>query len=221
MQAIAGIALAALVFLSALFARQRLQGKAETPRWSWLGVAARAAVAGSTLGLTLEKIPLESLGAGGWLRSIALGTIAVGAPPLAAAALAGSVPTPSLARLLGGSGESPPGRLAAALGAALILVCALAIFSALGLVFDPRYKDFPYAPLTAPVIGFVILAIVAHADGQSARLAERVAAVVLAFGAIYISANEGFANWQAQWTAALMLALALTLLRLAGVRRRG
>ena len=32
----------------------------------------------------------------------------------------------------------------------------LAILTALGLVFDPRYRDFPFAPLTAAGVPFLV-----------------------------------------------------------------
>ena len=41
-----------------------------------------------------------------------------------------------------------------------------AIHVALGLVFDPRYKDFPFAALLGPVVALAILAL---ADKHGAR----------------------------------------------------
>jgi len=43
--------------------------------------------------------------------------------------------------------------------------------------------------------------------------AERVAAAVLALSAVYIAINETFANWQAIWLCAALLALAFILLQ--------
>jgi glucan 1,3-beta-glucosidase len=86
-----------------------------------------------------------------------------------------------------------------------------AMHVALGLVFDPRYKDFPLASLTGPIAAFAILAF-----SSASRLpgrAERVGALVLAGAAVYIIANEGIANWQAVLFACLLVVLALTLLQ--------
>ena len=45
-------------------------------------------------------------------------------------------------------GARPRRSLALLLGAALIVLAVLSVQAALGLVFDPRYRDFPFAPLT-------------------------------------------------------------------------
>ena len=47
-----------------------------------------AAVAGVLIGWTIENVPIESLGVGGWLRSLALAALAIAAPLACAAALA-------------------------------------------------------------------------------------------------------------------------------------
>ena len=84
--------------------------------------------------------------------------------------------------------------------------------AALGLVFDPRYRDFPFAPLTGATFPFLLL--VRHWPGRKdlCPTAETVAAAVLALSAIYIVGNETLANWQAVWFCGTAMVLAFTLL---------
>src|SRR5262249_60909812 len=49
--------------------------------------------------------------------------------------------------------------------------------------------------------------------------AESLAAAALALSAVFIALNEGFANWQAVWTALALIALAVTLWRAPGARK--
>ncbi len=79
-------------------------------------------------------------------------------------------------------------------GLLIVAVTVLAIQVALGLVFDPRYRDFTYAPLTAAIVPVAVLALFSR--WSKAGLAETIAACVLLLSAIYIVFNEGFANWQ-------------------------
>jgi glucan 1,3-beta-glucosidase len=88
----------------------------------------------------------------------------------------------------------------------------MAVQVALGLVFDPRYRDFPYAPLTAAIVPLVLVALVCPKPGGERR-AERLAGVTLASSSIYIAFNESFANWQSLWLCGLLLVLAAILLR--------
>jgi glucan 1,3-beta-glucosidase len=92
----------------------------------------------------------------------------------------------------------------------------LAVQTALGLVFDPRYRDFTDAQLSAAVTPFAIT-IMLGSELSAARnavqrgRAESIAAATLAGCAIYIVFNEGFANWQALWFGAVLAVLAFTL----------
>jgi hypothetical protein len=90
-------------------------------------------------------------------------------------------------------------------------------------VFDARYRDFPFAPLsgaTAPLL-LVIKSKPAIKGALLARwkrhlqapAAESAVAATLAASAVYIACNESFANWQAVWLSAALLALAFTLLQ--------
>ena len=99
-----------------------------------------------------------------------------------------------------------------ALGGVLIALMLVAVESALWLVFDPRYRDIPFAPLTAAAVPFLILlAATRRLDGTRAA-AESVAGAVLALSAGYIVFNETFANWQSVWFCAGLLGLAAILL---------
>ena len=90
----------------------------------------------------------------------------------------------------------------------------LAVQSALALSFDPRYRDFPFAPLTAAALPFLLLSFVAGRSAAGARAtAETVAAAVLALCAVFIVWNETLANWQALWFAAALALVAFSLLR--------
>ena len=98
------------------------------------------------------------------------------------------------------------------LTALLAATMVAALHVALGLVFDPRYKDFPLASLTVPVIALAILAFADRAPLR-AGMAEIVGALVLGASALFIIVNEGIANWQALLFAGLLGLLAATLLR--------
>jgi uncharacterized membrane protein YcaP (DUF421 family) len=81
------------------------------------------------------------------------------------------------------------------------------------MVFDPRYRDFPFAPLTAAAVPFLVLTLMGR-RGQGPRgVAETVAAAALALSAVYIVLDETFANWQAIWLAAILAACAFILAR--------
>jgi glucan 1,3-beta-glucosidase len=92
-----------------------------------------------------------------------------------------------------------------------VVLCAIATEVALGLAFDPRYRDFPFAALGAATAPFVILALLG-ARGRR-ELAETVMAAVLALATLFIAWNEGRANWQSLCLCAVFAAVILTLLR--------
>jgi glucan 1,3-beta-glucosidase len=214
--AAAGVLLAAVVFLCArlVSAGRPLQST------TWVRVAVVAFTAGLLVGWCVEKVLIESLGWGGWLRSGILLAASVIVPPLCAAALARARTPATFAEVLRGSDRLQSGRLELCLGAALVVVTALALHTALGLVFDPRYKDFPFAGLGAALVPLALITARSSATG-SEMFAERVAAGVLAFSAVYVAFNEGFLNWQAQAVVLELALLAGVLIRFAGVRTRG
>jgi hypothetical protein len=120
---------------------------------------------------------------------------------------------PVFSRVIGPRAERLSDPLALVLGAVLLGVMLLSVQTALGFVFDPRYRDFPFAPLTAATVPFLVLTLVGR-RGEGARgTTEIVAAATLALSAVFIALNETFANWQAIWLAAIFLAGAFTLAR--------
>jgi glucan 1,3-beta-glucosidase len=148
------------------------------------------------------------------LRSAGMIVLSLLVPMLAAGAVARSAPLANLAVAL-----NPPLRrqvdvwslLLAILFAATLVA---AIHVALGLVFDPRYKDFQLALLTGPVLALATVTWV-KAPPFSPGMAERVAAGLLTGAGLFVMFNEGIANWQALWFGGLLFLLALTALRTA------
>jgi exo-beta-1,3-glucanase (GH17 family) len=210
-QAGAGVGLAALVFAAAIAARRRSAGTPEASRW--LRVAAIALLSGSVIGWAIANVPLESLTIGDWTRSLAWAAVALLAPIVAAAATVRGVAIPSFASVLARRAERPRDPLGLALGGVLILVVVLCVQAALGLVFDPRYRDFAFAPLTGAAAPFLLIAAWELRLKARRPAAETVAAATLALSAVYIVLNESLANWQAAWFCAGLIALALTLLQ--------
>jgi glucan 1,3-beta-glucosidase len=207
-QAGGGVALAVLVFSAAWIAGRRVAA----PAGRWFAVAANAFVGGTLIGWTIENLPLESLTAGDWVRSLAWAAVALLAPVVGAAATTAGVAIPSFAQVLGRRTERPRQPLARALGILLVLLTVLAVQAALGLVFDPRYRDFPFAPLSGAVAPFLALLTSRPRRRDLRPAAETVAAAVLALAAVYVVCNETLANWQAVWFCAGLMALALVLL---------
>jgi exo-beta-1,3-glucanase (GH17 family) len=211
-QAAEGMALAILVFAAALSARPRATPLDRHSLPVWLGVAAMALGAGLLVGWAIENVPLESLTAGDWLRSLTMVALAVAAPLTGAAALARGASVPSFARLLGPAPLRPKG-VDLVLGLALMVLTVVAVQVALGLVFDPRYKDFPFAPLTAATVPYLVLAVLQRQRTGTRGIVEAMFAALLGACAIYIALNETLANWQALWFAAVLLGLAVSLLQ--------
>jgi len=210
-QAAGGVGLAALVFAAALAAGARRPLELR-PLQTWLAIAASAAVSGTMIGWAIASIPLESLTVGDWMRSLAWGAVAIAAPVLCAMAVAAGVEVPSFARVLGRRADRVEDRLAVLLGLVLVALTLLAVQAALGLVFDPRYRDFPFAALMAAAVPFLVRRTSWTRLRSLQPCAETVAAATLALSALYIVLNETLANWQALWFAAGLLVLAVSLL---------
>ena len=220
-QAAGGVGLAAVVFATALGVRRRTALAAGSGWWS--RIAAMAIVSGFLIGWTLANVPVESLTVGDWLRSLAWAGAALASPVIGAAALASGTSAPTFAQILGRAAQRPRNPVALALGVLLIALAILAVQAALGLVFDPRYRDFPFASLsgaTAPLLlvikrkpaikGTLLARWKRHLQAPAA---ESAVAATLAASAVYIACNESFANWQAVWLSAALIALAFTLLQ--------
>jgi len=208
-QAGGGVVFAALAFGAALLARR----KASVPMAVWLAVSANAIAGGGLIGWTIANVPLESLDIGGWVRSLGLAVVATASPLALSAAMAGAVPIPRFYRILNRSVDKTREPLALAVGIILIATMLLSVHVALGLVFDPRYKDFPFAPLTGAVVPFLTHSLVMPRPFGAPGGAERAAAATLTLSVVYIVPNEGVANWQSLWLCAVLLALAFSLAR--------
>src|SRR5581483_11012326 len=169
-------------------------------------------------GLAAEKMPFESLGVGGWTRSAALVALAIVIPAAASAALVRGIPAPAFARVLARSDERARERLALILGLCVIALTLVAIQAALGLTFDPRYKDFPYPALTAAVVPVAVLMFGTPRGAGRRGAAEIASAGTLVLSAGYIVLNEGFSNWQSLWFCAAIVLLAFSLLRVRDAR---
>jgi glucan 1,3-beta-glucosidase len=182
----------------------------------WLAVTANALAGGLLIGWAVENVGLESLGVGLWVRSLTLVAAAILTPIVASAAVTTQKRMPPLSAVLSVATLRKSDRLTAALGLMLVVAIVLSLQVALGLVFDPRYKDFPFAPLTAAVVPLFVHGMSVARTPGSRGAAETAAAVLLALSVIYIVPNETFANWQSLWLCAIFAALALTLSRVRG-----
>jgi exo-beta-1,3-glucanase (GH17 family) len=209
-QAAAGIVLAAAVFFAAGLAGRR----AATPPvdTQWFGIAAIALVPGVLIGWALANTPLVSLGVGGWAHSLAMLAVALIAPIAGGVAFMRSIPVPAFSDVLSRASERAATSAALPLGACWVVLCAIAIEVALGLAFDPRYRDFSFALLGAGAAPFAVLALFGAGRGRR-ELAEIVMAAVLAAATLFIAWNEGPANWQSLCLCAVFAFLIVSLLR--------
>ncbi|WP_315742201.1 MULTISPECIES: beta-(1-6) glucans synthase [unclassified Bradyrhizobium] len=190
-----------------------VRGRPWAPHWSaWLGVAVSATSTGILFGIAADKMFYESLGVGGWVHWGALLAAGVLAPLFGANAAMAGRPLPTFLDLLGPADGRKHTLATYLLGLMLVVTVLIAAETALGFVFDPRYRDFPFASLTMAVVPFALL--LGNRPVQGPRpIAEATFAGLLAASAIYILFNEGRENWQALWTCAAYLVLAFTLWR--------
>jgi len=79
------------------------------------------------------------------------------------------------------------------------------------LVFDPRWRDFPFAGITMAAVPFWTVAVLNRPQQDARPVAEAVFACLFAVTAIYAACNEGFGNWQSLWTSAAYVVLGATL----------
>jgi exo-beta-1,3-glucanase (GH17 family) len=211
-----GMALSVFVFGAAWLTLRR---RPWTPRAaSWIAVALSATTAGILLGVAADKMFYESYGFGGWLGWGALLTAAIASPLLCANALMSGRALPTFLELLGPRDDRARSVLAVILGAALVATTLSGAETALGFVFDPRYRDFPFAALTMAVVPFSTLMLLNRPQEGTRPIAEAVFAGLLAGAAFYTIFNEGPDNWQSLWTCAIYFLLAITLWRARAVQ---
>ena len=209
-----GIAAAFLVFLSfGLGSRDAPAGGRSWRRDAAMSIIALGA--GILFGLAVTNLPMEGEVASDRLRAAGMLVLALVVPMAAAFALARGD------RLAGLASALDPGRwrlhslVEVVMGALLAATAVAAMHVALGLVFDPRYKDFPFAALTGPILALAVLAFSAGRTPHKPGAAEIAVAVLLSGSALFVIVNEGIANWQALILAALLVLLAITSLRAA------
>jgi exo-beta-1,3-glucanase (GH17 family) len=209
LQMASGMGLAVLVFGAAWLTLRR---RPWTPRLlSWVAVGISATTAGILLGVAADKMFYESYGLGGWLLWGSLLAAATAAPVLCANALMSGRSLPTFLELLGPRDHGTRSALTIILGLALIVTTLIGAQSALGFVFDPRYKDFPFAALTMAVVPFAALSLLNRPKQGMRPVAEAAFAALLAAAALYTGFNEGSDNWQSLWTCSAYILLAVTL----------
>ena len=206
-----GMALSFFVFGAAGLTLRR---RPWTPRIaSWIAVGISATTAGILLGVAADKMFYESYGFGGWLRWGSLLAAAIASPLLCANAMMSGRPLPTFLELVGPRDERARSALTMILGAVLIVTTLIGAETALGFVFDPRYRDFPFAALTMAVVPFATLMLLNRPPEGSRPITEAVFAGLLAGAALYTGFNEGSVNWQSLWTCAMYFLFAVTLWR--------
>ena len=211
LQMCSGMALAILIFGAACLTLRR---KPREPRLvSWFAVGLSATTAGILFGLAAQKMFYESYGAGGWLLWSSLLLAATASPVFGAHALMSGRPSPGFLELLGPEGYRTKSMPAIMYGWAWIVTIVIGTATALGLVFDPRFIDFPFAALTMAAVPFAAVTLLNPAKKGIRPMAESIFSGVFAAAAIYVGLSEGPANWQSLWTCAAYLLLAATLWR--------
>jgi hypothetical protein len=120
---------------------------------------------------------------------------------------------PTFLELLGPEHYRTPSGLAIMHGLILIVIIVIGTETALGLMFDPREKDFPFAALTMAAVPFAAMTLLNRPKKGIRPMAEAMFAVVFLVAAIYATLSEGPDNWQSLWTCAAYMLLAVTLWR--------
>jgi exo-beta-1,3-glucanase (GH17 family) len=215
-QALAGVALGALVFGFGLggggASNSVASGRLLLP------LAVIAACAGCFAPLAVEATAIEGLGAIGWSRSLLQSAVALAVPIAVARVLAHGGSIPAIEHVIGPRGTRCADSGSRHLGICLIATAVVATETALGLLFNPRYLDFPFAALTSAGVPLLVLSLVSAQGPLRPPAAERVIAILLGLSAVKIAWTETFANWQALWLTAMLLALSVTLVRATAAR---
>jgi exo-beta-1,3-glucanase (GH17 family) len=211
LQMCSGMALAILVFGVAWLTLRR---KPREPEFlSWVAVGISATTAGILFGVAAQRMVDESYGTGGWLLWGSLLAAATASPVLGANALMSGRAPPSFLELLGPQGYHTESVLLTMHGLAMIVTVVIGTAAAIGLVFDPRFIDFPFAPLTMAAVPFAATTLLNPPSKGNRPLAESMFAGLFFGAAIYTGFNEGPENWQSLWTCAAFILLAATLWR--------
>jgi exo-beta-1,3-glucanase (GH17 family) len=211
LQMAGGMALAVLAFAVAWLTLRR---RPWTPRLiSWFAVGCSSTTAGILLGLAADKMLYESYGLGGWLVWGSLLAAAIVSPLLCAHALMSGRPLPTFLELLGPPSYRDRSLPAVLMGLALAVATLIGGETALSFVFDPRYRDFPFAALTMAVVPFAALTLLNRPKEGTRPIAETAFAALFTASALFTFFNEGTENWQSIWTCVIYFLLAATLWR--------
>jgi len=211
LQMACGMVLCICVFGAALLTLRR---RRSWPRSAvWMAVALSATVSGVLLGISTDKMLHEGYGFDGWLVQSLLLATGIAAPLLSANALMSGRALPAFLEVLGPPKVRTQLFVTNLLGITLIVTTLIATQTALSLVFDARWRDFPFAALTMAVVPFWTLAFLNGSKSGARPLSEAVFAGLFAMAAVYVVFNEGFENWQALWTGAVYVLLGSALWR--------
>jgi len=216
LQMAGGIVLALLTFAVAFLALRRKPWKPGFTSWMAVGISATSA--GALLGVAVDKMLYESYGLGGWLFWGFLLAAGIASPLFGAHALMSGRGLPTFLELLGPSDYRDRSWTAVVLGLVLAVTTVIGADTAIGLAFDPRYKDFPFAALTMAVVPFAALSLLNRPKEGFRPIAETTFAALLVMTAVYTGFNEGSDNWQSLWTCAIYVLLAATLWRARAVQ---
>ena len=209
LQMAGGMALAILAFATAWLTLRR---RPWTPRRaSWIAVGISATSAGALLGIAADKVFYESYGLGGWLFWGSLLAAGVASPLFCAHALMSGRGLPTFLELLGPADYRDRSWIAVILGLILAVTTLVGADTAIGFVFDSRYRDFPFAALTMAVVPLAALTLLNRPKEGARPIAEAVFAGLLAIAALHTGFAEGSDNWQALWTSVVYFLLAATL----------
>jgi glucan 1,3-beta-glucosidase len=171
-------------------------------------------------GWAVADIPTQSASPLDWIGAAVVIALAFAIPPVAAASIVRRTPLGAFAAVLDQAERRALPALQRAMTILFLLLVVISIQLALGLVFDPKARDIPFAPLTGPAAALAVLAFGSGTARGPGSIAEAGAAIVLAASAAYIVFNETFWNWQALWFAAVLLMVAAVCWRTAGARTR-
>jgi exo-beta-1,3-glucanase (GH17 family) len=211
LQLCSGLAFSACVFAAAFWASRR---RSSLPRpEAWLTVAISATVGGVLLGLAAEKWFYESFGFISWVMQSLLLAAAVAAPLLSSMAVMSERALPTVLDVIRPPGSRLRSLETIILGGTLAGVTLVAAVTALNLVFDPRWRDFPYPALTMAAVSLWMVTLFNRSKSSANPKAEASFATLLAAAALFILFNEGFANWQSLWLCAAYGLLSVTLWR--------
>ena len=206
-----GLAFSACIFAAAFRASRR---RSNLPRpEAWAAVAISATAGGVLLGLAVEKWFYESFGLFSWIMQSLLLAAAIAAPLLSSMAVMSERALPTLRDLIGPRESSVRSPETVILGGTLVVLTLVAAVTALNLVYDPRWRDFPYPALTMAAVPLCMVTLFSRSTSSANPKAEASFATLLAAAALFIIFNEGFANWQSLWCCAAYGLLSVTLWR--------